>query len=392
MEIKKQLNYNLEALRGFAAMSVFIYHLIINPEFNLGYEFRDGFFPYAPPGHFMVMVFFMLSGYVIGLTNKENASFSVGQYTKKRLVRLYPIYLASIAITVFLFRENSSVIMGNVFFVQNLFCDNLLYNKALWSLNHEMVYYILAIPLLFFRWRSEWILCFCMFLLAVSLFFYPFPIFVEAYLVGFSFWLCGFLISKQKVDWEASPNQLLSVLVLLLGCDYLNLMSVLLCKIPMQHGSGAYLQGLVSVGDFGLLPACLYAICTFTGAFQKMTKYLFYIVYASSLFHLAYLLQSGSFFKTQVFILPAFFMLFSLVVYYWKSLPFKIDKLAWLGSISFAMYVIHYPILYAFEKIPFWGGNLIGFVVRLAVIVPLVILLSRLLEEKLQPWVRSKLY
>lgn len=392
MEIKKQFNQNLEALRGFAAMSVFVYHLIINPEFNLGYEFRDGFFPYAPPGHFMVMVFFMLSGYVIGLTNKENATFSVAQYAKKRLVRLYPIYLAAIAITVLLFKENGNVILGNVFFVQNLLSDNLFYNKALWSLNHEMVYYILAIPILVFRWRSEWIVCFCMSLLAISLFLYPFSAIVEAYLVGFSFWLFGFFISKQKVDWAASPNQLLSVLILFLGCDYLNLISVLLSRIPMQHGSGMYLQGLVSVHDFALLPACLYAICTYVGVFQKLTKYLFYLVYASSLLHLAYLLQSGSFFKTQVFILPAFFVLFSLLVYYWKSLSFKIDKLAWLGSISYAVYVIHYPILYAFEKIPFFGGDLLGFVVRLTIIVPLVIFLSGFLEKKFQSWVRCKLY
>jgi hypothetical protein len=45
---------------------------------------RREFFPYAPPGHLMVMVFFMLSGYVIGLTNKENKPFELLIYLKKK--------------------------------------------------------------------------------------------------------------------------------------------------------------------------------------------------------------------------------------------------------------------------------------------------------------------
>jgi peptidoglycan/LPS O-acetylase OafA/YrhL len=121
---------------------------------------------------------------------------------------------------------------------------------------------------------------------------------------------------------------------------------------------------------------------------KSWTKWLFYTVYGASFLHLGYLLVSGSFFKTQAFQLPAIFIVLSLFIYYVKGIKIQFGALIWLGSISYALYVIHTPIFFAFEYIKFAGGTLFYFILRMSIVLPLVIFLAYLLEKKLQPFVR----
>lgn len=387
---KKVFNQNIEALRGFAALSVFLYHLIINPEFNMGYEFRSEFFPYSPPGHLMVMVFFMLSGYVIGLTNKEGAVFQPLSYLQKRFVRLYPIYLIAILITIALFRENLNIVMGNLVFIQNFLVDNLQKNKALWSLNHEVIYYLAAIPLLYYRIKPLHIILVLSMILCVHFWIFPLHILIEAYSVGGIFWLLGCWLSRQPVTREMKPSRLLSVLILFLGCDFLNIISVALARIPHFEPQPMGMQGIVNYGDLASLPVCLYAMLVFTGTCGKWQKTLFFIVYGSCLLHLGYLIASGSFFKAQEFQLPAFFIVASLLIYQFENLQVRLEPLIWLGSISYAVYVIHTPVFFAFEYVHFAGGTIWYFVLRTCIVLPLVIFLAYLLEKKMQPLIRAK--
>src|SRR5476651_590347 len=134
--MKKQFDYNLESLRGFCALIVLFHHIVI---------FRDHLdpvsipghilIPYDPPGRLMVLIFFMLSGYVIGLVYSDKKDFSITDYIKKRLIRLYPIYIFSILITVLFFSESLKVVIANLFFTQNILSVTIPFNQSLWSLN-----------------------------------------------------------------------------------------------------------------------------------------------------------------------------------------------------------------------------------------------------------------
>jgi peptidoglycan/LPS O-acetylase OafA/YrhL len=92
-------NNHIESLRGFLAIVVVIHHLS-----NLGKNIDPAFTPNhldlcSLPGHIAVLVFFVLSGYLIGLTNKEQMNYDeVMPYLKKRAIRLYPIYALSMAL------------------------------------------------------------------------------------------------------------------------------------------------------------------------------------------------------------------------------------------------------------------------------------------------------
>ena len=86
---RKEINFDIESLRGYAALFVVWHHAItyralLDPGFC-----PSGILAYTPSGHFYVLIFFILSGYVIGLSNKQPLSWSTGwTYLKKRLVRV----------------------------------------------------------------------------------------------------------------------------------------------------------------------------------------------------------------------------------------------------------------------------------------------------------------
>lgn len=87
--------YELDALRGIAALAVVIYHFTTRYDVLYGFE-QAPLFTF-PLGHYGVQLFFVVSGFVIflSLNNcKHPADFIVS-----RFARLYPVYWAAVAIT-----------------------------------------------------------------------------------------------------------------------------------------------------------------------------------------------------------------------------------------------------------------------------------------------------
>src|SRR4051812_9204490 len=103
MAEQKKLAYNnkLEGLRGLCAVVVAISHFLT---FNFFQSFEIPYYNFLVHlefAHEAVLIFFVLSGYVIGLNhintpcNKKN----VIAYLKKRALRLYPIYVLAVIIS-----------------------------------------------------------------------------------------------------------------------------------------------------------------------------------------------------------------------------------------------------------------------------------------------------
>lgn len=347
----------------------------------------------------MVLTFFMLSGYVIGLNYLNKFAFNTLDYLKKRWVRLYPIYLIAIVITIILFSASTKEIVFNLLFGQNIFSDVLKDNNPLWSLNHEVVYYLLAIPLLKFRIQLKYLFPILIILLAVSVFKFPFPRIIEGYLVGFFFWLTGFAISKLKFGQSpaaikktgAATNQLMAIFLLLLACDFLNVLNVGISKIPFLHGASyTSLDGMVYIGDFSSYLFCLYVILVAASIKPNWFKYLIGIVYVSCWAHLLVLVAKGSFFKHTLFYLPAFFLCIStLLLFISKPVVKSLSIWSYAGGISYALYVIHMPLLRAMGRINFFTGTNFSFVMRLMVFLVVVIGLAHLLERWMQPFIKQ---
>jgi peptidoglycan/LPS O-acetylase OafA/YrhL len=182
MEIKNKF-LSLDALRALSALVVAYGHsraLMILPSakiadlsiLNKALYFLAGFGPQA------VMIFFVLSGFFITRSifkSKSGYTFTLSEYFLARWVRLTVVVVPALLITLLfdsiglrLFLENSIYgggivelesidisgqlnlknFVGNLFFLQKMYCDTFGSNGPLWSISYEWWFYVLA-PLFF---------------------------------------------------------------------------------------------------------------------------------------------------------------------------------------------------------------------------------------------------
>ena len=129
-------------------------------------------------GNEAVIIFFVLSGYLVGgsaIRDLKNGTWSWKRYLTQRLTRLWVVLLPALLLGIALDhsglrmfagthsiysgppdlcvvpcnladRVSPKVVMGNAFFLQEIFVDTAGSNNALWSLANEFWYY-LAFPL-----------------------------------------------------------------------------------------------------------------------------------------------------------------------------------------------------------------------------------------------------
>jgi len=162
MPIKKYFE-NINLLRGFAAITVVIYHFL---EVNKLIDFpRSGLLVWFRVGWMAVDLFFVISGFVVGMAiffEIQSADKLPGNKYRKdffinRFARIVPLYLLTISTS--LIFVNPNLIFDHVFkniflhllFLQNVFPEYLAsLNGATWSLAPEVQFY--AILLLFSPW------------------------------------------------------------------------------------------------------------------------------------------------------------------------------------------------------------------------------------------------
>ncbi len=150
----------LECLRGFAAVYVVAGHIC-----NI-YFHNQGIF--CAPFRFAaeaVILFFLLSGFVIRYSTKDDSSFS--EFMFKRFRRIYPLFFLSLWLSwgLISFSEGAAQpiepghLLGNVFMIQDFgfrrpgVWVSCFYNDALWSLSYEWWFYLIFFPLM--KWRAS---------------------------------------------------------------------------------------------------------------------------------------------------------------------------------------------------------------------------------------------
>ena len=138
---------HLESLRGFASVYVAAGHWLLstnNPPSYLSVFFRFG--------QEAVIIFFILSGFVIFISNNGISDTSLKNYFVKRARRIYfPLFCAFVVSVIFV-RNNFSIkeLIGNVFMLQDfssakpgIAVSPFKGNSPLWSLSYEWTFYLL---------------------------------------------------------------------------------------------------------------------------------------------------------------------------------------------------------------------------------------------------------
>lgn len=204
--------YKLEALRGLAAIYVVFHHALPHKYYVSGFNLYN-FFRF---GQEAVILFFMLSGFVISYSFAQSSDKSFRQYFLKRFLRIYIplacVFLLSFAIISHaagnLINPELPSLLGNIFMLQDwakvkphTFFDPYLQNNPLWSLSYEWWFYMLFFPIAVFikssKLQDTVVFSTCLLATVVYVFYPVFPVRVAMY---FAIWWTGVVLANQYMQ------------------------------------------------------------------------------------------------------------------------------------------------------------------------------------------------
>jgi peptidoglycan/LPS O-acetylase OafA/YrhL len=141
----------LDALRGFAALFVVFDHLT----YYVLQHVRAVVYQYFDPGLYGVFVFFMVSGYIVPASLERKGS--VRGFWVSRVFRLYPLYLVALIVAVVLWKvhlgliantntDSETALLTHVLMLSNVLGTQNAIN-VIWTLSYEMAFYLLVTAL-----------------------------------------------------------------------------------------------------------------------------------------------------------------------------------------------------------------------------------------------------
>jgi peptidoglycan/LPS O-acetylase OafA/YrhL len=332
--------------------------------------------------------FFVLSGCVISLQDYDG----IGAYMRARLVRILPIYylllagsviaMAGCGLTVGAWR-----VLANAGFAQSLFWDPVFpvrFYVPSWSLAYELYYYaafvaLLALPRLLAPLMMASIAA------GLAMYAVPYedgPLNAVLHALGyFSMWLAGVVVTRL---WRAGYGLSIETGVFLLAAG------ICLSRVPLSEpakydffrlagfafGFAGLIWALVSARDaesrrilgLGFVPRCIVSVLLLALLWRVSTSHLGMktAVTAVLLF---------------VTVAPAFAVRGGLLA----LRPTK-AFLVYVGGLSYALYLVHYPLVQTFNALALFAP-----VANVGIVTVLSFAMAHLLDYRFQPWVRARL-
>lgn len=381
----------LDSLRGWAAFSVLTYHT-----FALSFLRRlpaVDWWATLQANRAAVMVFFVLSGYVIGATNPSLWSRrSVARYGKRRFIRIEPIYLVAILLGV-LANTNVSLkdVIGNGLFLQNFDADNpagirlLPGNEPLWSVHFEVIYYLLFV--MWWKWPGT-IPAFLVSGVVASFAgarYDGIPAFWVSHATGVVFWLAGLLISRSPVAaGPARAGWIWPHVFWLHATQHAATITMMLKGLHLIRGQRSWL----TCGDFALLPGCITLVAIAAQRRPRGMRYWPVLGLGAAVAGCVMVAAAHKSFAEPRWAAMLAFTLAGLVAAKWQTTR-GLGLAERVGSFSYGLYAVHMPILIlAFS----WLGSGAGVLADLACVVvtwSVSFGLAALLEIRLQPKIRA---
>lgn len=372
----------LEGLRGACATLVVLSHW---GEF---FPRREGIVAYLaeiprPFGFLAVVVFFMLSGFVIGrATPAARSGRAVADYLQRRFIRLYPIYLVALVASFVVAGKPlaSGEFLLHAAFLQNAAVETITSNGPLWSLDNEVAYYLVFVIVLLVP-RAVYAL----FAAAIAgVIFATFRPDWYVNLIGLAaFWLAGLMLAaglpqlRRLVAETDAPR--FWVPTFLLAANMATGAWPALLKAVGIHAGLTFIVAINGVLLFDVFASVLgRAVARYWAPFYVLSA-------ASTGVALVYGLYAGTIATVpSSAVALAFFILAGLASRFaWPSpTPAQWAKLSAIGGISYGLYVIHYPILFAAKE---WFP---GSWTAVLLAVPASFAAAALLEGVMQPRVR----
>ena len=391
----------LEGVRGACALLVFVAHLllpfrVLDPVWttsqrsfwiNLGYP--------------AVLMFFVLSGYVIGLITTQPAkAATIQHYLRHRAARLLPLNTVAVLICwLLLVHVETRTILGNLLFLQNdepypgLGRFSLLGNNPnLWSLNYEAVYYLGFIALWFWAPPVGVVFGGLAALVCAHVFGLPAARIFARYACGGFYWCSGLAVAwlcarpetaGRRGNWPA-------VVLIAYAIWIFSPLRALLIHAEW-YGWIWPTPTPVSPHRLDFLPVCVWLLLTITGRAPAFQRWLAWICLALAAVGLAGRIRSADWQEIDTVASIAFVAAVGLVRREFSLRP--LELLAPVGAVSFGLYIIAAPLQLGQRAIaPGFSGSALTFSVRLVLVVLLVAGAAWWLERRLclplSRWIR----
>tara|TARA_R110002072_G_scaffold50294_2_gene135690 strand:- start:28111 stop:29193 length:1083 start_codon:yes stop_codon:yes gene_type:complete len=342
--MNKQLSIYLDFIRLTAGLLVFISHV---PGFAGGWLWQ-----FAGMGHEAVVVFFVLSGFVISYVVYERKEGAL-KYTVSRLSRIYSVALPALLLTLLLYylgvaiTEDAykdlhsslndpswTIVSALLFLNQSWVASPVFSNLPYWSLSYEVLYYLFFGFLIYLKgiWRVSFLII-SLALMGPSIILYL-PV-----------WLLGLLCFKLSVSQKISLG--CSVILFLMSIIGFSLLSFDLVQ-QMINGFG-----LNFFGDW------FYSLLL-EPADYFLSDYLLSIFFALHIFSTARLLQEYKIFNSKLELI-----------------------IRWAASHTFSIYLFHMPMLYFVSLlVPYDSYPVVNLLLCWLFVPFLIILLSTYTENK----------
>ncbi|PJJ58982.1 acyltransferase family protein [Hymenobacter chitinivorans] len=408
--VAQRFSPHLEAIRGFAALLVVWHHAVSFPRTLDPHYTVQGFWAYMAPSHFSVLLFFVLSGYVIGLTNpRPLTTTTIPQYLRKRLVRIYPIYAVCMLLAVLVGWGQGyswATVIGNFTFLQIAVTPIIHENSPAWSLHFEVLYYLLFVPVSFFRLPALLVLGVSLAIGIGSLLVQPAHPLLASYGLGFTFWMAGLTLAHyaDTLPTKQPTYQLLLAFLLLFasfrGFDapetMLRMVANSLIGTRLEQAHGHSYASMLAFRDLAWLPYAVLGIMVFAHKsfrFQRRLLSLAFLLPAFTFWHIA---ETWPAVDWATFGLGSLFYLLAVICFFVRIPPLEpwarhcISGLGKVGGISYGLYIVHFPLLQLMARLDFFAGSALTFWTRFVVLLIVALLAAYGLEKKFQPWVRTR--
>jgi peptidoglycan/LPS O-acetylase OafA/YrhL len=371
-------------------MVLYCHSLAPMPELDPRYSPSSLFWRFET-GQGAVLLFFVISGYVIGLTNA--VPFSPGrarQYLRRRAVRLLPLYWIAIALSVLSRpRDSAGAIVDNLLFLQNglpylhWHASVLISNSNLWSLNYEVVYYLAFLVVWRLEWRPGVVAAVCGLASTLGFFLPAVPGFLTCYAGGGVFWFAGLWLARrpQSAPVDRAREPWPALLLLYLATWKLKPTFLLLHRLNVPIPD--HWVGLIY---FDFLPVCVALLAIASGRRFRGWRAAKWLCLALPVGYFAWRASRGMLLTDPDFHATLALTVAAAALWWWKPAMVGIGSMAAVGSISYAIYIFQRPVQwFVRDWLPLPAGSSSSFGLRMVVFLGLTFAVAYLMEHVLQP-------
>lgn len=367
---------------------------------------------FTGPGHVAVLVFFVLSGYVIAFSEpKPLTRASIPTYIKKRFIRIYPIYLVCLilALAVAGTIYSPAIILSHLTMTQGVLSPTINSISPSWSLCYEILFYTVFIPVSAFCLDALPLVILCVAIGCATTFGYSLGYgngLIPSLLFGGAFWLSGVVLARWLANAkEATTNYawLLASLLLFVSLDKLDapftlfhraevlLFGKSLSELPKLAG------GVVEFRDLAWTPYCAGIISLFSGKAFPYRKLLLTVLFLLPATTFYYYFQHWNAHTLSSILVSTNCYFFALLCFFFPAQTEAIAgqvmrRLIPTGAYSYGLYLVHFPLLYLASHTAIFSGTATTYLVRLACFILLSLTLAWWLEKKFQPRIKAILF